>query len=229
MEEIVFVEDLSVSAEPFTTDEVIAAYSGNSIHAVRQSIRTNKADISDFGVLAYEMRKPMKGSKGGRPQKIYHLNKGQATFLITLLDNTPKVKVFKKELVKQFLEMEKELQERRIKREAGKYTTTRLGDAIKERNEFDIHAYNNFHQLAYKIALGKRATEIKNERSVPKNTPATEYLSSSELDKLNKVKNKMASLVKIGLDYHAIKALMSGDGTIKLTVSKNTRKEREGA
>ncbi|MBZ2406128.1 Rha family transcriptional regulator [Liquorilactobacillus hordei] len=229
MDQIVYVKDFSISAEPFTTDEVIAEYSGNSIHAVRQSIRTNKTDISDFGVLAYEMRKPMKGSKGGRPQKIYHLNKGQATFLITLLDNTPKVKAFKKKLVKQFLEMEKELQERRIKREAGKYTTISLGDAIKKRNEFDVHAYNNFHQLAYKIALGKRATELKNERSVPKNTPATEYLSSSELDKLNKVKSKIASLIEIGFDYQAVKTILSGNGMVEVTLAKVAQKAEEEA
>lgn len=44
-------------------------------------------------------------STGGRPEEYYRLNEQQATFLITLLKNTPTVTAFKKELVRQFFSM----------------------------------------------------------------------------------------------------------------------------
>ena len=73
MEQLVFVKDQSLNSIPFTTDEVIAEYSGNSLHAVKQMIRSNESNLKEFGVLAFEMRKP-KAFKGGRPKKVFRLN-----------------------------------------------------------------------------------------------------------------------------------------------------------
>jgi phage regulator Rha-like protein len=222
MEQLVFVKDQSLNSIPFTTDEVIAEYSGNSLHAVKQMIRSNESNLKEFGVLAFEMRKP-KAFKGGRPKKVFRLNQEQSTFLITLLDNTPQVVKFKLNLVKQFFTMDRELSDARVKREAGKYTTTMLTDAIKARTDLDTHAYINFNQLAYMAALGKSATKLKKERLVPNNTPATEYLTGPELDKLNKVKQHMAALIEMGMDYHAIKALVSGSGVITFNLNKTAK------
>ncbi len=41
-----------------------------------------------FGVIAFEMRKPPTGSKGGRPEIVYRLNEEQATLLMTYLKAT---------------------------------------------------------------------------------------------------------------------------------------------
>ncbi|MFT9269476.1 MAG: Rha family transcriptional regulator [Liquorilactobacillus nagelii] len=229
MNKLVFVKDQSLNAVPFTTDEVIAEYSNNSLHAVRQMIRSNKNGIEEFGVLAFEMRKPPKGSKGGRPVKTYHLNRGQAIFLITLLGNSREVVQFKKQLVRQFLQMEKLLNDRFVKREAGKLATKALNDAIKAREDLDGHAYINFEQLAYKASLGKSATQIKRERLVTPNTPATEYLTTAELDKVNSIKQRIAALIDMGLEYHAIKAISTGQGIKALMINKTEPKAREGA
>ena len=99
---LVFYTDNTLKAEPYTTPEIIANNTNNSLHAVNQLIRYKKESLERFGVLTFEMRKPPKNSKGGRPRKIYHLNEQQATLLITFLDNTPQVELFKVALVKQF-------------------------------------------------------------------------------------------------------------------------------
>ncbi|KRL05849.1 hypothetical protein FD46_GL000608 [Liquorilactobacillus oeni DSM 19972] len=218
-----------MNAEPFTTDKVVSKYSGNTLKEVKQMIKKHQKEIERFGVITFEMAKPPKGSKGGRPVKIYHLNREQATFLVTLLDNTNQVVNFKFNLVKQFFDKDKELQERNVKREAGKLTTSSLNDAIKSREDLDSHAYVNFEQLAYRASLGKNATQIKHERSVPKSTPATEYLSAAELNKVSLMKQKIAVLLELGMEYQAVKALVSGTGIKTLMINKTLRRAREEA
>lgn len=94
MNDLVFMHGLN--EEPYTTDKIIAECSKNQLKVVKNLIRNHKKDFEDFGVLHFENAKPLKGSKGGRPQKTYHLNEQQATLLITYLDNTPEVNQFKK-------------------------------------------------------------------------------------------------------------------------------------
>ena len=69
--------------------------SENEHKSIRKLIETHKVTLERLGVLSFEIAKPKKHSKGGRPRKIYHLNEQQATFLITLLKNMPNVVAFK--------------------------------------------------------------------------------------------------------------------------------------
>lgn len=80
--------------EPFTTSEVIAECAEVKHHAIQQLIQKHKSDFRSFGLIAFEMRKPPAGSKGGRPETIYRLNEQQATLLMTYLRNTPVVREF---------------------------------------------------------------------------------------------------------------------------------------
>lgn len=100
------------TGEPYTTSEIIAAGAEVQHHAVQQLISAYRQDFEEFGVIAFEMRKPPAGSKGGRPEIIYHLNEQQATLLMTYLKNTEVVRAFKKELVRQFYAMRSLLLER---------------------------------------------------------------------------------------------------------------------
>ncbi|MFQ7401669.1 MAG: Rha family transcriptional regulator [Neglectibacter sp.] len=125
------------TGEPYTTSEIIAEGTGNSRHAVQQLIMSYESDLKDFGVLAFEMRKPPKGGKGGAPVMVYRLNEPQATFLLTLLKNNPVVVAFKKELVRQFYDMRSLLLERsspiwRDTRSLGKEIRRMETDAIKQ-------------------------------------------------------------------------------------------------
>lgn len=149
--DLVFKESEQLTEVPFTTSKVIAEYGEISHHAVQQLIKRYESDLTEFGISAFEMRKLTPGR--GRKSKIYHLNREQATLLITYLDNTEPVRRFKKELVKQFFLMESDLQVRRLERQQGKEIRLSMTDAIKNMN-LPPHYYKIYTDLAYKSALG---------------------------------------------------------------------------
>jgi phage regulator Rha-like protein len=58
----------------------------------------------DFGVIGFENGKPLKESKGGRPERFAWLSESQSTVLMTYSRNTEQVRRCKRRLVKAFLE-----------------------------------------------------------------------------------------------------------------------------
>lgn len=221
--QLTFYTDNSVNANVYTTDGVIAECSNNSLHAIKQLINHHKKDLEEFGNMAFEMRK-LKGR--GRPKKIYHFNEQQATYFITLLDNTETVNQFKKDLVHQFYAMRDLLRQRTIARESSKPVTKSMADAIKEKG-LNSHMYTNYNRLALKAALGQSSTEIKRQRNIPANKPIPDYLNQDELDQLTKAKQHIATLIELDMPYDVIKAIL-GNGVIKVEqkpVMKLKRKE----
>lgn len=105
---VVFINPKRIEDEPFTTSEEIAQCAGVTRHAVQSILEQHRADFEEFGKVAFEMR-PLPGSKTGQKVKAYHLNEQQATLAITYLRNTPQVRAFKKELVRQFFVMRDKL------------------------------------------------------------------------------------------------------------------------
>lgn len=65
-------------------------------------IRRYQPMFETLGVLRFETRKPVGNTAGGRPEIYVNLNEDQATFLITLFDNTATVVNFKLRLVTEF-------------------------------------------------------------------------------------------------------------------------------
>ncbi len=55
-----------------------------------------------FGVVRFETEKPLKGSKGGRPERVAYLTEDQATLLMTFSRNTERVVDCKVALVQTF-------------------------------------------------------------------------------------------------------------------------------
>lgn len=99
------------AGEPYTTSEIIAEGTGINHRRVRDAIRKYQTDLETFGrVVAYQTPLETKGGVQAVPG--YILNEQQATFLLTLLKNTPVVVAFKKELVRQFYAMRSLLLER---------------------------------------------------------------------------------------------------------------------
>jgi len=90
----------------FTTSEIIAERAGIEHRAVLQLITNFGDDLSEFGTIAFEMRK-----SGGRPTRFAKLNEQQSTLLLTYLRNTEVVRKFKKDLVMGFYEMAQQIQE----------------------------------------------------------------------------------------------------------------------
>lgn len=223
--ELVFLTDATLDAEMYTTDEVIADCSGNSLHAVKQLIGKHQDQLNKFGILAFEMRK-LDGR--GRPKKVYMLNQQQATFLITLLDNTPQVVDFKVKLVKQFFKMQQELNTRKVNYDEGKQVSKKLGDAVKANlDNPKWYDYKNFNDLVYKATFGKNVKQLKAVKGIPesKDVSATELLNSEEQEKLEPVKNKVITLLELGMGYQAIKALITGNGVKQVNETYDKKKK----
>lgn len=215
MNELVFLTDGSVNAEPFTTGDVIAEYAGIARKSVNELIRRYKDDLEDFGVLPFEMAKPIKGSLGGHPRRVWYLNKNQANLLITYLDNTKPVRQFKKALVRQFDAMQRELIERRAQFELGKQFSKSLHATIADSQiKMHGHEYSTFNRLIYKQALGVDSTKLRKTRDIPEHQAITEYLTTDEAAALSKVKSQTSVLIELGMDYKQIKATLANQGII---------------
>lgn len=198
---LVFVHGLN--EEPYTTDKIIAEHSGNSLHAVRQLIRTNKRRLEEFGILSFEMRK-LKGR--GRPEKIYHLTEQQATLLIAFLDNTPKVVEFKVALVHEFFRLKQELTQRQINRAIEKPQRKTLMDAVKSWPNAPRHIYINMTQLLLKRATGgMTAQQIKKERHVK---TALDGLTVKEQARYEQLENIAIGLVSLNKTWDEVKGVL---------------------
>ena len=202
---LVFYTDNTLKAEPYTTPDVIASNTGNSLKAVNQLVRYKKEHLERFGILTFEMAK-LNGR--GRPRKIYHLNEQQATLLITFLDNTPQVELFKVALVKQFYEMRDELNKRNLNRAIEKPIKKTLNDCIKDWKYTNKHAYSNINRLLIKVATGLSITELKKERGDAK--VALDLLTSKEQETYKTLENKVIAYINADFDYSLIKALLTG-------------------
>lgn len=198
--------------EPFTTSDVIAEFAGIQHHAVQQMIQKHEPDFKAFGVIAFQMRKPPSGSKGGRPETIYHLNEQQATLLMTYLKNTEKVRQFKVELVRQFYAMRTELYKVQMAKAARQPVRVSMTDAIKALPEspHKHFKYGQFTDLAYKLALGKTARQIRKERGASKTAVASDYMTSEELTLIAEMENKIGVLISVGISYQEVKDKLIG-------------------
>ncbi|WP_057804380.1 Rha family transcriptional regulator [Pediococcus stilesii] len=217
--EVVFTESMNLYDEPFTTSDVIAEYANVNRHTIQQLVKTHKHRLEKFGVIAFEMRKPPKNSKGGRPKKVYLFNEEQATLLITFLDNTETVADFKVELVRQFYAMKTELLQRQLIRTSGKVGRREMTDAIKESSVIggEWYVYSNFTKLLYKTALGFDVSKLRQARGVDKKATPLDFLNEKELSALNKRQNQLTTLIDLGMTYQEIKEVLNNKGVIYQT------------
>lgn len=215
--------------EPYTTSEIIAAGTGIDRRKVRDAIRKYQAELETFGRVgayqaenqggisaSYQAEIPGVKSGRGRPSTGYILNEQQATFLLTLLKNTPVVVEFKKELVRQFYTMRGELARRRELRAAGKPIRRDLTDALRDSGEVERmegHAYGVYTNLAYKLATGKNAQQLREERGAARDALAVDVLTAEELEVYQRKEAAIAVLLDAVLCYDAIKAILAGKET----------------
>lgn len=142
--EVVFIGS---DNEPFTTSLVISEQTGNEHASVIKLIRDNLDDLNEIGTSRFEIAK-----SGGRPTEFAVLDEPAAALLMTYLRNTPKVKDFKKRLVRDFYEMRRRLMG--IER-------VDLSDPIAA-----IEAANARSQQAIEIAKSERDRANKAEHQV---------------------------------------------------------------
>lgn len=195
--------------EPFTTSEIIAECAGVKRHAVQVLIQQHEADLREFGRVSFEMR-PLKTRGGQQMVKVYHLNEQQATLLLTFLRNTPVVVKFKKNLVRQFFAMREELMNARTTRAARKPIRLEMTDAIKALPDSPHKQlkYGQYTDLAYRMAIGKSAKQIREERGADKKANASDYLTADELQAVSAMENRVSVLIQVGMEYQQIKQLL---------------------
>ena len=215
MNELVFLHSQYIEEEPYTTDEVIAKYSQIKRESVSKLIKKYQKDLEEFGKVGFEIR----AMESGQKAKFYQLNEEQATLLITYLDNTEPVRRFKKALVRQFYDMKNGLYARRMERQKEKSVRKSMTDVIKELG-LSPHYYKHYTDLVYKTALGLNAKQLREAREVSKKSTILDFLTSEEIEAVNKREQQVATLLTLKMDYDTIKSILSGQGVLYQTTLK---------
>ena len=192
--------------EPFTTSEVIAESAGVKRDTVQKLVQRHEKDLREFGRVGFEIR-TLQTRGGQQMAKVYHLNEQQATLLLTFLRNTPVVIEFKKELVRQFFAMRKELMNIKAIKAERKPLRTSMTDAIKALPDspHKQFKYSQYTDLAYTAALGRTARQLRKERGADKGATASDYMNADELAAVASMENRISVLLDIGMSYQQIK------------------------
>lgn len=210
MNDLVFLDPNRLDAIPFTTSKVVAEVVGIEHRKIKVAIRKHQEAIETFGILApYEHIIQNRGR--GQPEVIYKLNEEQATFLMTLLKNTATVVAFKKELVRQFYAMRRELVSRQVNRAKMLPSRRDLTDAIRDCIPESPHKgmwYKHYTDLAYRAAFGMSAAQLRKARNAPKGSVAADYLTSEEMESVERITKQVGVLVEMRLDYQQIKRML---------------------
>lgn len=196
--------------EPFTTSDVIAAFAGIQHHTVTRLIQQHEADFKEFGSLRFEIE-VRKRKVGATTAKHYQLNEEQATLLMTYLKNTAQVRVFKKELVRQFYAMRTELYKVQMAKASRRPVRVSMTDAIKALPDSPHKAlkYGQYTDLAYKLALGRTARQLRKDRGADKRATASDYMTAEEISLVAEVENKIGVLIGIGMSYQQVKTSLT--------------------
>lgn len=203
--QLVFVDTNYLKEEPYTTSEVIAKYGGQEHRAVRQLIESYTNELNEFGRVTFEMI-PFQTNGGLQNVKVYCLNEEQAIFLITLMKNTPTVVQFKKNLVKEFFMIRKELQKRRLERELEIRGRKELTQQIKKYIGNSTSKYIAITQLIYKILFGTDAKGLRSIYGIIDNKVSPkDFMTYSDVEKIKNLEYKILTMLEMGLDYYQIK------------------------
>lgn len=171
---------------PSVSHTIIAQNTDNEVSSVKRLIDNHLSDFEEFGVLGFEIVKPLNTELGGRPSKIYYLNEPQATLLLTYLQNTPIVREFKKALIKEFYQIKKDFA---IGKEQFNQLLNELGQKSNEADEYKAKYYES---LERENSLLRDRLRFKSE-----NLQKSTRLSESE-------KENIINLYKSGLSQAEI-------------------------
>lgn len=171
---------------PSVSHTIIAQNTDNEVSSVKRLIDNHLSDFEEFGVLGFEIVKPLNTELGGRPSKIYYLNEPQATLLLTYLQNTPIVREFKKALIKEFYQIKKDFT-------IGKEKFNNLLNELSQKsNEADEYKAKYYESLERENSLLRDRLMFKSQ-----NLQKSTRLSESE-------KENIINLYKSGLSQAEI-------------------------
>ncbi|MFI5504492.1 Rha family transcriptional regulator [Corynebacterium kutscheri] len=98
------------NGELTTTSEIIAEGVGIQHKNILETIRKNQTDFEEFGRVAFETR-TFDTAGGSQQRTIAILNREQAMLLMIYMRNNPIVRGFKKNLIKAFVTLERQLEQ----------------------------------------------------------------------------------------------------------------------
>jgi phage regulator Rha-like protein len=216
---LLFIENNDI----YTTSMIIADELERKHQSITRLIQENETSFKKFGVVRFEIDKPIKGSKGGRPEKYYYVNEKQFLLLITLLrvkrNEYDKVLDLKERFVNEFFIMKdklnnlakekinyKEWKEKRLK---GIVARNKETETIKKFVEYAIeqgsNGYKNNPSLAYSniTRMGNKAL-FENYTLIKKQTKDNDSfrntLNCKQLDEIKQVDEIVEKYLKEGLE-----------------------------
>lgn len=207
MNELVFLEPNDLSEIPFTTSKIVAEYAEVKHHTVTRLIQQHEDSLIMFGKVRFKNE----ALPSGQSEKVYGLNEQQSTLLITFMKNTPKVVIFKRNLVYQFFVMQKELISRKVTRQIGKQAREALTNAIQGLPESPHKQmkYKHYTDLVYKIVFGKNTKQLREFHGISKTDNLRNRFTSAELGRVEKLEGQVSSLIGLDYDYQFIKDCIS--------------------
>lgn len=147
---------LVINNDIFTTSRIIAEKTDNSIYSVNKLVATHKKHLEEFGVIRFEVEKPKKNSKGGRPTETYFLNEQQTTLLLTFMRNSDVVIEFKKKLVQEFFKMKNALSVAYVRKSNEEWKELRqVGKVARIDNTHTIQRF-----IEYAIEQGSQSAKM---------------------------------------------------------------------
>lgn len=188
--------------EPYTTSEIIAECAEVQHHTITRLIREHKVDFEALGILGFEIHKL---DTRGQPKKTYILNEQQATLLITYLKNTEPVREFKKNLVKAFFELRKEVAEFRYQRALEKPKRKTLHDSIETWEQAPKHAHPTVNNLLLKGASGLNKKQLMAQRG---GHNGIDSLTSTELVRYQALEDMAIAMINLSMSYQDIKNMV---------------------
>ncbi len=99
----------TIKHESLVDSRIMAAHLGNQHKHTMKLIRCYQPQLETLGVMRFQNSKPLKGSKGGRPETYALLNEDQCYLVLTLCTNTGPAVTLKLKLVTAFKEMRESL------------------------------------------------------------------------------------------------------------------------
>jgi phage regulator Rha-like protein len=114
----------------FTDSLVIAEGVGRKHDSITKAVKRYSKHLKEIGKVGLEVR----ASESGQNQNVYILNETQAVFLLTLMDNSPKVIDFKKRLAVEFVHMRHFI----IEKQSAEWQQSRLTGKQVRHEETDV-------------------------------------------------------------------------------------------
>ncbi|USS85121.1 Rha family transcriptional regulator [Fructilactobacillus myrtifloralis] len=173
-----------------STDEIENSV-GLSHPALLQLVRRHTKELESVSKERLNFRHDDKG------RKVYLLNPEQATLLVVFMRSTGVVAEFSTDLVKQLYS---------IQRKRSDEETAEINKQLRRAvNNSGNQDYQKYHDLAYLIATGKRAKQLRNELSIPSGKTITDFLSDKQVKRVNEAKQKITTMLEHGKSYQEIR------------------------